>query len=252
MAALLLPALVALGGIRLALFGSALLVLTRRPRLRCRRGRRRAARTGVRPSRFPALAHAGDAAAAARRGALHRRSPGGRGVHGPGRPGRGILAPGCRNGFRPRQRRRRGRTHRLGTPRRPRRRRPARPHPRRGRGRRGYRCCRVRARSRRRAGRTVRHGGPSRLRRPRLERARIRDRRRAGSAELAGQSVALAATVIFVVAAVSTPPLGALADRAGWGVFWVTTAGLALAGAALAATLPGAVVKRTTPTPSLP
>jgi MFS family permease len=70
--------------------------------------------------------------------------------------------------------------------------------------------------------------------------------------ELAGQSVALAATVVFVVAAVSTPPLGALADRAGWGVFWVTTAGLAFAGATLAATLPGAAVKRTTPTPSLP
>ena len=69
--------------------------------------------------------------------------------------------------------------------------------------------------------------------------------------QLAGQSVALAATVVFVVAAVSTPPLGALADRAGWGVFWLTTAGLAVAGAALAATLPGAVVKRT-PTPSLP
>jgi MFS family permease len=70
--------------------------------------------------------------------------------------------------------------------------------------------------------------------------------------ELAGQSVALAATVVFVVAAVSTPPLGALADRAGWDVFWLTTAALALAGAALAATLPGAALKRTTPTPSLP
>jgi MFS family permease len=70
--------------------------------------------------------------------------------------------------------------------------------------------------------------------------------------ELAGQSVALAATVVFVVAAVSTPPLGALADRAGWDVFWLTTAALALAGAALAATLPRVAVKRTTPTPSLP
>jgi MFS family permease len=70
--------------------------------------------------------------------------------------------------------------------------------------------------------------------------------------ELAGQSVALAATVVFVVAAVSTPPLGALADWAGWDVFWLTTAALALAGAALAATLPRVAVKRTTPTPSLP
>jgi MFS family permease len=69
--------------------------------------------------------------------------------------------------------------------------------------------------------------------------------------EFAGQSVALAATVVFVVAAVSTPPLGALADRAGWDACWLTTAGLAVAGAALAATLPAAGVPQA-PTPSLP
>jgi MFS family permease len=61
--------------------------------------------------------------------------------------------------------------------------------------------------------------------------------------ELAGQSVALAATVVFVVAALCTPPLGALADRAGWDALWLTAAGLAAAGAAVSATLrfgPGA------------
>ncbi|HEU4448581.1 MAG TPA: MFS transporter [Gaiellaceae bacterium] len=56
--------------------------------------------------------------------------------------------------------------------------------------------------------------------------------------ELAGQSVALAATVVFVVAALCTPPLGALAEHAGWDAFWLTAAALAAAGAALAATLP--------------
>jgi MFS family permease len=55
--------------------------------------------------------------------------------------------------------------------------------------------------------------------------------------ELAGRSVALAATVVFLLSALSTPLLGALADRAGWDVFWGTTAGLAAAGALVAATL---------------
>ena len=75
--------------------------LDRRPRLRCRRGRRRAEGPALvlRPS--SALAHARDAAAASRRGPLHRRSPGSRGVYGSGRSGGGVLAPGCRNGFRP-------------------------------------------------------------------------------------------------------------------------------------------------------
>lgn len=58
------------------------------------------------------------------------------------------------------------------------------------------------------------------------------------SADLAGRSVALAATVVFLLSALATPPLGALADHLGWDVFWATTAVLALAGALVAATLP--------------
>lgn len=56
--------------------------------------------------------------------------------------------------------------------------------------------------------------------------------------ELAGRSVALALTVVFLVSSLCTPPLGALADRFGWDVFWLTTAAIALAGAAVAGTLP--------------
>ena len=56
--------------------------------------------------------------------------------------------------------------------------------------------------------------------------------------ELAGRSFAVAATVVFVVSGICTPPLGALADRAGWNVFWVVTAVLAGAGALVAARLP--------------
>jgi MFS family permease len=56
--------------------------------------------------------------------------------------------------------------------------------------------------------------------------------------ELSGRSVAVAATVIFGLSAVATPPLGALAQYAGWDAFWLATAGLALAGSAVAATLP--------------
>lgn len=56
--------------------------------------------------------------------------------------------------------------------------------------------------------------------------------------ELAARSVAVAATVVFGLSALSTPLLGALAAHAGWDAFWLTTAGLALAGAATAATLP--------------
>ena len=55
--------------------------------------------------------------------------------------------------------------------------------------------------------------------------------------ELAGRSVAFAATVVFLLSALCTPLLGALADHAGWDVFWGTTAGLAAAGALIAATL---------------
>ena len=58
------------------------------------------------------------------------------------------------------------------------------------------------------------------------------------SRDLAGQAVALAATVVFVVAALCTPVLGALAEHAGWDAFWLTAAALAALGAALAARLP--------------
>jgi MFS family permease len=49
--------------------------------------------------------------------------------------------------------------------------------------------------------------------------------------ELAGRSVATAATVVFLVSAACTPLLGTLADHAGWDAFWVVTAGLSAIGA---------------------
>ena len=52
--------------------------------------------------------------------------------------------------------------------------------------------------------------------------------------ELAGRSFAVAATVVFVVSGICTPPLGALAAHAGWDAFWVLTAVLAAAGALVA------------------
>jgi MFS family permease len=58
--------------------------------------------------------------------------------------------------------------------------------------------------------------------------------------ELAARSVAVAATVVFLISAVSTPLLGALASHAGWDVFWIVTAALAAAGALVAASLPAA------------
>jgi MFS family permease len=62
--------------------------------------------------------------------------------------------------------------------------------------------------------------------------------------ELSGRSVAVAATVVFGLSALATPPLGALAEHAGWDAFWVTTAALALVGAAVAATLPALPLNR--------
>lgn len=61
--------------------------------------------------------------------------------------------------------------------------------------------------------------------------------------ELAARSVAVAATVVFLISAISTPLLGALASFAGWDVFWVVTAILAATGALVAASLPTAVVR---------
>ena len=55
---------------------------------------------------------------------------------------------------------------------------------------------------------------------------------------LAARSVAVAATVVFVLSGVVTPVLGALVDAAGWDVLGLATAGVALLGAALAFRLP--------------
>jgi hypothetical protein len=57
-------------------------------------------------------------------------------------------------------------------------------------------------------------------------------------AGLATRSLAVAATVVFVVSAVCTPPLGALAEHVSWDAFWLATAVLAAAGAAIAVRLP--------------
>jgi MFS family permease len=59
--------------------------------------------------------------------------------------------------------------------------------------------------------------------------------------ELAGRSVAIAATVVFVLSGLATPLLGAIVDAAGWDALWLSTAALAAAGALLAAGLPRAV-----------
>jgi MFS family permease len=57
--------------------------------------------------------------------------------------------------------------------------------------------------------------------------------------DLAGRSVAVAATVVFLISAACTPLLGALADDAGWDVFWITAAALSALGALAAAGLHG-------------
>jgi hypothetical protein len=56
--------------------------------------------------------------------------------------------------------------------------------------------------------------------------------------ELAAQAVAIAATLIFVVSSLCTPPMGALAAHVGWDAFWLVCAGLSATGAAVALTLP--------------
>jgi MFS family permease len=56
-------------------------------------------------------------------------------------------------------------------------------------------------------------------------------------ASLAGRSVAVAATVVFVLSGIATPALGAVADEAGWDALWITTALIALLGAVLATRL---------------
>ena len=61
---------------------------------------------------------------------------------------------------------------------------------------------------------------------------------------LAARSVAVAATVVFVLGGLVTPLLGALADVAGWDALWLTTAAIAGLGALLAAGLPAPRVPR--------
>jgi MFS family permease len=55
--------------------------------------------------------------------------------------------------------------------------------------------------------------------------------------ELAAQAVSVAATLVFVMSALSTPPMGALAEHAGWDAFWAVCAALSVCGALVAATL---------------
>jgi MFS family permease len=55
---------------------------------------------------------------------------------------------------------------------------------------------------------------------------------------LAGRSVAVAATVVFVLSGIATPLLGALVDGLGWDVLWIVCAAVAALGAALAYRLP--------------
>ena len=55
---------------------------------------------------------------------------------------------------------------------------------------------------------------------------------------LAGRSVALAATVVFVISGLATPLLGAVAERAGWDALWVLVGAASLAGAFLVRKLP--------------
>ena len=57
------------------------------------------------------------------------------------------------------------------------------------------------------------------------------------SPELAGRAVAVALTVVFLLSGLATPPLGALAVHFGWDAFWLTCTALALAGAGIAASL---------------
>jgi MFS family permease len=57
-------------------------------------------------------------------------------------------------------------------------------------------------------------------------------------AALAGRSVAVAATVVFVLSGLVTPVLGALVDVAGWDALWLTTGAIAAVGALVAARLP--------------
>lgn len=70
------------------------------------------------------------------------------------------------------------------------------------------------------------------------------------ASELAARSVAVAATVVFVVSGLVTPLLGALADVAGWDGLWLGTAAIAALGAVLAIRLPSPNLPATPATPT--
>jgi MFS family permease len=55
--------------------------------------------------------------------------------------------------------------------------------------------------------------------------------------EVATQAVAIAAMLVFLVGAASSPPMGALATHAGWDAFWLVCAAFAAVGALVALTL---------------
>lgn len=66
---------------------------------------------------------------------------------------------------------------------------------------------------------------------------------------LAGRSFAIAATVVFVISGLVTPLLGALADTAGWDALWLAMALTAAVGAFLAFRLPPVPVPTEAPLP---
>jgi MFS family permease len=59
---------------------------------------------------------------------------------------------------------------------------------------------------------------------------------------LAGRSVAVAATVVFVLSGLATPVLGAVVDVLGWDALWIASAAVAALGASLAFRLPAQAV----------
>ena len=69
------------------------------------------------------------------------------------------------------------------------------------------------------------------------------------SSELAARSVAVAATVVFLISGLSTPLLGALADHAGWDGLWLACAAIAAGGALLATRLTRTAIPAAPATP---
>lgn len=59
-----------------------------------------------------------------------------------------------------------------------------------------------------------------------------------GPRDAPAQSVAVAATVVFAIAAISSPAMGALAEAIGWMLFWLVCAGIMLIGALVASSIP--------------